>query len=155
MVHDMREEYSAPRWVLNKLETTKHEEMENICVVLWGIWYWRNKKVWNNQVINPYIVIENSLNVLREWKSVRKKVQQVNREAVGRDAEDKRWKPPEIGTFKLNVDAAYRVEDSTFSIGMVIRDHSGPGVGLDGHRHQNPNRYCVLFSSSGNKGSSV
>ncbi|KAK1353721.1 hypothetical protein POM88_052086 [Heracleum sosnowskyi] len=70
------------------------------------------------------IAIENNLNVLREWKSVRKKVQQVNREAVGRDAEDKRWKPPEIGTFKLNVDAAYRVEDSTFSIGMLQRTPS-------------------------------
>lgn len=46
--YDMMEVFSAPEWQLNKLEVAKHEEIVKICVVLGGIWFWRDKKVWNN-----------------------------------------------------------------------------------------------------------
>lgn len=66
MNYDMKEVESAPQWVLNKLETAKHEDVINICVVLWGIWFWRNKRVWNDQVVNPVITMEKSFNILRD-----------------------------------------------------------------------------------------
>lgn len=44
LVYDMHDVQSAPQWVLNKLETAKHEEAVNICIILWGIWFWRIRK---------------------------------------------------------------------------------------------------------------
>lgn len=43
--YEMKEVVSAPQWVLNKLETAKHDEVVKICITLWGILFWRNKKV--------------------------------------------------------------------------------------------------------------
>lgn len=123
MVYDIREEVSGPHWVLRKLKTTKHEEIVSICVVLWGIWYWRNKRVWSNQFINPGIAMENSFNILRDWKTARHRVQKEVRGVVRDNIIDRSWKLPRLGTIKLNVDASYRPEASTFSIGMVIHNH--------------------------------
>lgn len=61
--------------MLNKLELAKHEEVVDICVALWGIWFWPNKRVWNNQMMNPSIAMENSFRILRDWKVARQRVQ--------------------------------------------------------------------------------
>ncbi|XP_074364363.1 uncharacterized protein LOC141705221 [Apium graveolens] len=39
--------------------------------------------------------------------------------------EVEKWQPPEEGSFKVNVDAAIQEGSESFSIGMVIRDHTG------------------------------
>lgn len=57
--YDMREVHSATDWLLQKLEKGKHDEITSICLVLWGIWFWRNKKVWQNQCIKSAIAMEN------------------------------------------------------------------------------------------------
>lgn len=125
MQYDMREEESAPQWVLNKLETAKHEEVTGICVVLWGIWYWRNQRVWHNKSMNPAIAMDNSFKMLSEWKAVRKKVQvSIERRDEGVSAV-RRWQPPKSDSLKLNVDASFFPEATSFTIGMVIRDHEG------------------------------
>ena len=36
-----------------------------------------------------------------------------------------RWKPPEGGVFKVNVDAGYSEQQRHGSTGMVVRDHAG------------------------------
>lgn len=36
-----------------------------------------------------------------------------------------KWKPRGVGSFKLNTDAAVKVGDDTFSIGLILRDHQG------------------------------
>lgn len=40
----------------------------------------------------------------------------------------KRWMTPQVGEFKLNVDAAISEGASSFAIGMVIRDSAGQFV---------------------------
>ena len=39
-----------------------------------------------------------------------------------------KWRKPDLGTLKLNVDAAMSLGASSFSIGLVLRDHSGAFV---------------------------
>lgn len=39
--------------------------------------------------------------------------------------EDIKWKPPEAGHLKLNVDASVVKDSGSFSIGMLLRDHNG------------------------------
>lgn len=36
-----------------------------------------------------------------------------------------KWKPPVMGSYKLNTDAAIKLGDSTFSIGLILRNHEG------------------------------
>lgn len=36
-----------------------------------------------------------------------------------------RWKPPDSGVVKINVDAGYYDQQRQGSTGMVVRDHSG------------------------------
>ena len=48
----------APEWLLHKLNTATAEELMKICVVLWGIWYWRNKKVWDDKMVTPAFAMD-------------------------------------------------------------------------------------------------
>lgn len=36
-----------------------------------------------------------------------------------------KWKPPEVGHLKINVDASLSQETESFALGMVIRDDKG------------------------------
>lgn len=36
-----------------------------------------------------------------------------------------KWKKPDFGVVKLNVDAAIKLRNVSFSMGLVLRDHSG------------------------------
>ena len=50
--YDMREAYSVSDCLLHESAIAKYEDIVSICLVLWGIWFWRNKKVWQNQWMN-------------------------------------------------------------------------------------------------------
>ncbi|XP_074357577.1 uncharacterized protein LOC141697194 [Apium graveolens] len=39
-----------------------------------------------------------------------------------------KWKPPDVGRLKLNVDASVHVNAADFSIGLILRDHMGQFV---------------------------
>lgn len=43
--YDMSQVFSAPEWLLGKLEVLTQSENIKVATVLWGIWFWRNKKV--------------------------------------------------------------------------------------------------------------
>lgn len=53
LIYDMREVQSAPEWLFNKLEMAKHDEIITACIILWGIWFLRNKKVRQEQQLKP------------------------------------------------------------------------------------------------------
>lgn len=73
----------------------------------------------------PAIAMDNSFSVLGQWKAARKSDHKIPRQTVGEGSGCKKWKPPDRGTLKLNVDASFAPEASSFSIGMVVRDHEG------------------------------
>ncbi|XP_074361362.1 uncharacterized protein LOC141701628 [Apium graveolens] len=112
-------------WVLNKLEVAKHEEVVDIYVALWGIWFWCNKRVWTDQMVNPAIAMESSVRILRDWKTARQCMQPGISQRVEARSDTRKWKAPDRGSIKLNVDASFLPEADSFSIGMVIRDHDG------------------------------
>lgn len=43
-------------------------------------------------------------------------------------AVEHKWQAPEVGSFKLNVDASIFKEEDHFSVGMVMRNHLGEFV---------------------------
>lgn len=68
---DMSTVDSAPDWLLNKLDTADNDELVNICTILWGVWFWRNKKVWEDRGVSTATAMDGSFNSLREWRNAR------------------------------------------------------------------------------------
>lgn len=126
--YNMEQVHSASSGLLEKLETSRGDEVIRICTVLWGIWSWRNKKVWGEKVISPAAAMESSCRQVKEWRDARKATaERSNGDSSLRMLECK-WRSPAIGTFKLNVDASFFAGANSFSIGMVLRDHHGTFV---------------------------
>ncbi|XP_074356116.1 uncharacterized protein LOC141695803 [Apium graveolens] len=119
----------APDWILNKICEGSRDEVVRIARVLWGIWFVRNKKVWENKAVTPGTAMDMSAKLFLDWKhavSIRKVTQtNVNSSVV---VPQMSWSPPEIGCFKLNTDASFRSDSASFSIGLVLRDHLGSFV---------------------------
>lgn len=55
-----------------------------ICVILWGIWHWRNKNVWDDKMVTPVFAMDSSFQLYSEWTEARK--QQVTTPPVGSNA---------------------------------------------------------------------
>lgn len=101
-----------------------------IARVLWEIWFFRNKKVWDNKSVTGMIVMEWSAKYFQEWKVAKvSNTLSVGRKSLSTQTSSHRWKAPGMGSFKLNTDAAIKLGDDTFSIGLVLRDHQGEFVG--------------------------
>ncbi|XP_074352876.1 uncharacterized protein LOC141692031 [Apium graveolens] len=116
----------APDWVLQKLSTSTNEELQIICMVFWGVWYWRNKKVWEDKTVTPVVAMQFSLSVLSEWIAVKhsgsKPIVRPQRDATNQQPGI--WQPPAAGSYKISVDASVFPGAQTYSVGMVIRDHA-------------------------------
>ena len=127
---DLSMEMSAPLWLLTKIETGPSEEILKIARVLWGVWFFCNKKIWENQIVTAEIAMAWSTKSIEDWK-----------EAVGKPANQGvitsqrssqvpvKWSKPELGAMKLHVDAVVTLGAPAFFIGLVLRDHTGALVG--------------------------
>lgn len=68
MVFDMREVDSFPYRLLNKIGEEPHYTILKIATVLWGIWFVRNKKLWENKSITPDVIVDLSLKQVLDWQ---------------------------------------------------------------------------------------
>lgn len=99
----MGEVHFAPDWLLQILTSAKHDEVVAVCLVLWGIWCWRNKRVWQNQFINPSIAMENTFQMYKDWKVAHKSSAHKRIVPSSGASNLKKWQPPSLGALKLNV----------------------------------------------------
>lgn len=51
--YDWSDVENAHVWLLEKISYAPADEAARISIVLWGVWYWRNKKVWDEKVVTP------------------------------------------------------------------------------------------------------
>lgn len=100
--------------------------MEKIGTVLWGIWFSRNKKIWDEKIITPNVTLKISSKMVVEWQEANRR-KHLLKIAAGQalDHKDVRWKPPESGHLKVNVNASVYTENTSFSLGMLVRDDQG------------------------------
>lgn len=85
-----------PAWLLNKLSLENYVHLKKVVMLLWSIWFFRNKKVWENKSVSPQLVVDWSLQHVHEWKvaTASSKASQVI--AVNRvNRSDSRWIKPE------------------------------------------------------------
>ena len=94
--------------------------------MLWGIWFARNKKVWEGKILSSAVAMEISTKVVGEWQEVNKRKAMLNNMLTKPpDNNIIQWIPPPAGCFKIYVDASVYVSDTSFALGMVLRDDNG------------------------------
>lgn len=73
LLYDMRTVKSAPEWFLEKLSTKSNDNLIKIATVVWGVWWARNKRVWEGKVITPKLAMEWSCKQVADWRRIRRK----------------------------------------------------------------------------------
>lgn len=103
--YDMQQVTSAPDWLMDKLSTETNTELIKIVEVLWGIWSWRNKRVWKEKMVSPATTIEWSAGMVSEWRQAKENVVTGTRNQKPA-TNIQMWEAPAKGGFKVNVDAS-------------------------------------------------
>lgn len=120
LVYDWSNVEYAHDWLLEKISTATADEVVKICIVLWGVWYWRNQRVWDGKIVTAAFAMDNSFKMHSEWLEAKKKP--ISTSAQIRpvvEKGDKKWYLPDVGAVKVNVDASVFPNSQNFSIGMV------------------------------------
>lgn len=77
--YDMGEVYSGPTWLLEKLCNEPEESLITIAKTLWGIWFARNNRVWEEKQLTPDSTMELSSRQIAEWQEAQRKNKRVAR----------------------------------------------------------------------------
>lgn len=56
--YDMSTVEYVPDWLIQQINNASGEDISMISRVLWGIWLFRNKKVWEQKVINSVTTMD-------------------------------------------------------------------------------------------------
>lgn len=124
--YDLTSSENEASWLLAKLDTSSSDEVLLIARVLWGVWFFRNQKVWENKVVTADIAMGWSSKIVLEWREAREtRFLQPAGSSTSSSPAVSKWQKPALGTLKLNVDAAVKVGESKFAMGLVLRDHNG------------------------------
>lgn len=124
LTYDWSQVEVASEWLIQKLSSATTEEKIKICITLWGIWYWRNKKVWDGKTVTPEFAMDSSFQLQKEWTHARKQQESTGNTRSMQKLVSK-WQAPEAGVFKVNVDASVFPGTNEFSIGMILRNSAG------------------------------
>ena len=93
------------------------------------MWFWRNKKLWEGKVVTPAYAMDSSFKMYSEWLEAKKKhVFSPPQRRLEVQMTESKWRIPEPGAYKVNVDASVFPNAPTFSVGMIMRDHLGSFV---------------------------
>ncbi|XP_012085858.1 uncharacterized protein LOC105644961 [Jatropha curcas] len=113
---------SFGEFLVHVLSTLPASRIPSFAMLLYQIWFARNKLVWQQQIASPYSVVTAAACGLRDWLS--HQVRSSSRHTVLGQILP-RWIAPPEGAVKCNVDATIYTLDNKFSYGAVIRDHRG------------------------------
>ncbi|KAL5558848.1 hypothetical protein UlMin_035059 [Ulmus minor] len=105
-------------------ECLKGDKMELLCVLLWRIWFRRNKWIHEKIWLDDNSCLAWAQQHLEDFKSASNKQTIPHTPTAAHP-----WKPPEVGIVKINTDAAWCNHTKKFGLGVVICDHSGSILG--------------------------
>lgn len=124
--YDINEVEYVSEWLVNKLSTDTAENLGKVAAVLWGVWFARNKRIFENKFMSPTVTMNWSMTQIKEWRDAHKKRLALGLDQRGaKQQQDRKWVKPELGSRKLNVDAAVKEGQNYFSVGLVLRDDRG------------------------------
>ncbi|WOH01628.1 hypothetical protein DCAR_0521012 [Daucus carota subsp. sativus] len=116
---------SSHEWLLHTLANGPDEILVKMVSVLWGVWFARNKRIFENRFMSPATVMAWSAKQILEWQIANKKVSFSPHLSNRQQGDGRKWQVPEQGCLKINVDASVVDGQNSFGIGMVLRNHQG------------------------------
>ncbi|XP_041001634.1 uncharacterized protein LOC121247334 [Juglans microcarpa x Juglans regia] len=103
------------------LDRGADELLTKFVIIAWGIWYRRNKFLYEQVSMQISVVVNNALNIQHKQLQVF----DVSNKKIHRVVS---WNPPPIGFLKLNVDGAMFGDQNFAGVGVLLRDHNGDVV---------------------------
>ncbi|KAL8107899.1 hypothetical protein AgCh_024343 [Apium graveolens] len=102
--------------------TGTKEQCVLVAVLYWSLWNRRNKWVWDKIDMLVFGTKAAALNLLTDW---RKAQMEGNKYTPVVSSSSRKWRKPQAGWVKINVDAATFTGTHSTGIGRVIRDDNG------------------------------
>lgn len=80
--------------------------------------------MWEGKQLTPQIVMDLSAKMISDWQKAQ---HQEIRDTGGQGQEKmvRKWQAPQIGWYKVNVDASIHEGSSSFKVGMIMRNNKG------------------------------
>ncbi|XP_074328182.1 uncharacterized protein LOC141666094 [Apium graveolens] len=119
---DMYDMEYVSNWLVSFFATGQLMVLVKMAAMLWGIWYARNKCIFEGKVMTPAVVKAWCLKQVDEWQAVNIKSAHAQNTGDVAGNGNQRWKRPREGHLKVNVDAAVTEGQGFFSVGMVLRE---------------------------------
>lgn len=92
----------ARAWLVEVMNSLKHEEVTRVVVRLWAVWFARHKRIHENQFQSPFSTYSFVERFIGELDEIKQGSLEVRRAAM----HVPRWIRPPGGLAKINVDAA-------------------------------------------------
>ncbi|GLT31151.1 hypothetical protein SLA2020_059090 [Shorea laevis] len=112
---------------LNSFLTLRKEQQERVAVTLWCIWSNRNNSLFQSRCSIPTFTVRWISKYIREYTVAAENGSQF------RQTENRSlltvWQPPQGDTIKINTDAAVPQNQSTTSLGVVLRNRESKVLG--------------------------
>ncbi|XP_062028713.1 uncharacterized protein LOC133744661 [Rosa rugosa] len=109
-------------WVLDMIDSLSGDQRDFFFMGLWAIWKERNKLVWNDDHFQPMHMIQWATQMLEDFQKYHPKAVRKQRRPLTK------WQNPPSGRLKINVDGAFRAEEGSGGIGVVVRNDAGMGI---------------------------
>ncbi|KAL4296489.1 hypothetical protein GQ457_12G013640 [Hibiscus cannabinus] len=111
---------NCKNWLEDALQVLDTCQFQFLLVLMWNVWNRRNRWVHQNQLIPAKLVSDYAQLIATDSQGVWEPVP-----LMPQTRPMERWKKPEAGTIKVNVDGAWSQERNLAAIGVVARDHNG------------------------------
>ncbi|XP_042962496.1 uncharacterized protein LOC122296768 [Carya illinoinensis] len=108
------------------VEALDTRELEEVAVILRGIWSRRNDILHGRPFKHPTRVFHQAL---ADHNLYKESFQDVGKVGVKTQTKAQKWTKPEEDHFKVNWDVAVRTGEGRIGVGVLIRDHTGQVVG--------------------------
>ncbi|XP_042980190.1 uncharacterized protein LOC122310360 [Carya illinoinensis] len=105
-------------------ETLQKNKVAEAVMILRGLWTKRNNLVFEGKFESPTGVVTNALSRLKCFQASRAELTLIKDSNTER-RKDTKWKPPDMGTSKLNFDAAIDKVENRMGLGIIARNHIG------------------------------
>ncbi|GLT59332.1 hypothetical protein SLA2020_321580 [Shorea laevis] len=103
--------------------TLGSEQLELFCILCWKLWSCRNEALWEGKTMEPRQIIAKALSFLQEYSTAL--LSRGRGPASVQRRTETRWRPPDAGFVKINMDGAICAQRELYGLGAVARDSSG------------------------------
>ncbi|KAK2371264.1 hypothetical protein QL285_084234 [Trifolium repens] len=105
------------------IEEIEPAAMARITMLLWSIWWRRNRRCWQDKVLSAVDVIRRARDSLNDWVNVQQQNTGTSRDGTALASHS--WTKTARGTLKCNIDAACYNEQNVYCLGVCLRDEQG------------------------------